>query len=256
MRAIDLSCDLGEATTPEELAIEEKIWPLITSANIACGGHVGDTASMTRAAREAMRHDVAIGAHPSYPDRENFGRKSMRLGASALTAALHAQLDALTEAVDGEGGVLTHIKPHGALYNDAYHDADLAKTIVSVCIRRKGSLAIVTSPDSAVAAEAARAGCPVIIEGFADRRYRPDGSLQPRGEATALILDFEEAASQASMLAHGGRVRAADGSAIEIPCHTICIHSDMPGAPERLTRLRDRLQHEGFTFQSLHHRVP
>lgn len=253
-KVIDLSCDLGEATSAVELEVEDRIWPLITSANIACGGHVGDPLSMRRAVQQAMQNGVAIGAHPSYPDRENFGRRSMRLDDAALAATLHVQLDSLTAAVELEGGVLTHVKPHGALYNDAHHDSALARIIVSVCVAR-GRLAIVTSPGSAVAAEAALVGCPVIIEGFADRRYRPDGSLQPRGEATALLDDFDQAAEQASSLANRSRVCASDGTEIDVRCDTICIHSDMPGSAERLTNLRQRLEREGFRFQSPHPRI-
>ncbi len=242
---IDLSCDLGEAIDAPSLAVEAAIWPLITSSNIACGGHVGDDDSMRRSVRLALQHGVLIGAHPSYPDREHFGRKSMQLDSATLATALDEQLSALSRIINEEGGDLSHVKPHGALYNDAHHDLEVARIIVAICLERQ--LALVASPGSAVEREAHRAGCSVIREGFADRRYRSDGSLQPRSEVGALILDFDEAVAQALLLATHQTVIASDGGEIELPCQTICVHSDMPGAPERLTRIRAVLLAGGVT---------
>ena len=220
---IDLSADLGEGAPGED-----EIWPLIDSANIACGGHVGDDASMRDAATRAREHGVKLGAHPSYPDRENFGRVSLAIAPDALRTSLIAQLDALRAFAP-----LHHVKPHGALYNDAHKDRALAEVIIDAI----GDLAIVCSDSSQMAAAARARGLRVIREAFADRRYEPDGSLMSRKLAGSL-LTVDEAAQQARMLAFEGAVIARDGSRIAIPFDTICIHADMEHAVERLLAIR------------------
>lgn len=237
---IDLSCDLGEASDETSRDVEARIWPLITSANIACGGHVGDEVSMRAAVRNAIAHDVAIGAHPSYPDREHFGRQSLAIARGDLHAALTAQLQELATIAESEGRRVQHAKPHGALYNDAYRDAALASVIVDVCLAQ--SVAVVASPGSAIQQEALARGCRVILEGFADRRYRSDGSLQPRSEPDSLILDFNDAAMQAVRLAKGKSIVAVNGREITVECETVCVHSDMDDAPERLHKIRTLLE--------------
>lgn len=220
---IDLSADLGEGAPGEE-----EIWPLIDSANVACGGHVGDEASMRDAAARARAHGVRLGAHPSYPDRENFGRVSMSIAPDTLRASLIAQLDALRAFAP-----LHHVKPHGALYNDAHKDRALAEVIIDAI----GEMAIVCSDSSQMAAAARARGLRVIREAFADRRYEPDGSLMSRKLAGSL-LTVEEAAQQARMLATEGAVIARDGSRISVPFDTICIHADMEHAVDRLRAIR------------------
>lgn len=225
---IDLSADLGEGA-----AGEEEVWPLITSANVACGGHAGDEASMREAVRRACEHGVRLGAHPSYPDREHFGRQSLAMVPAALRASIAEQLDAL-RAIAGE---LHHVKPHGALYNDAHRDRALAEVVIEAI----GGLAIVCSDTSQMAAAAREAGTPVIREAFADRRYEPDGSLVSRAVAGSL-LTIEEAAAQAALLAAEGIVVARDGSRLPVVYETICIHADMEGAVERLRAVRRALK--------------
>ena len=220
---IDLSADLGEGADGEE-----QIWPLIDSANVACGGHVGDEQSMRDAVARAREHGVRFGAHPSYPDRENFGRMSLSIAHDELRASLIAQLDALRAFAP-----LHHVKPHGALYNDAHRDRALAEVIVDAI----GDLAIVCSDSSQMATVARERGLRVIREAFADRRYEPDGSLMSRKLAGSL-LTVEEAAQQARTLANEGAVIARDGSRISIPFDTICIHADMQHAVERLRAIR------------------
>ena len=229
---IDLSADLGEGA-----AGEEEVWPLITSANVACGGHVGDEASMRDAVRRAREHGVRLGAHPSYPDRANFGRKSMAMEPAALRDTLREQIGAL-RAIAGE---LHHVKPHGTLYNDAHRDRALAEVVVEAL----DGLAIVCSDTSQMAAAARAAGTPVIREAFADRCYEADGSLVSRSLAGSL-LTIDEAAAQASLLASEGVVVARDGSRIRIAFETICIHADMEGAVERLRAVRRALGAAGI----------
>lgn len=227
---IELSADLGEGSPGEN-----EIWPLIHRANVACGGHVGDDGSMREAAELARRHGVTLGAHPSYPDRANFGRKSLQMDPDALRASLVAQLSALRAFAD-----VQHVKPHGALYNDAHRDTALARVIVDAMRDVDPSLAIV-APDHAQMAAAARdAGTPVIREAFADRRYEPDGSLTPRS-IPGSTLTIDEAAAQATLLAREGIVIARDGSRVAICFDTLCIHADMQGAVERLRAIRRAL---------------
>jgi UPF0271 protein len=232
---IDLSADLGEGSPGEE-----EIWPLISSANVACGGHVGDEASMLHAARRARELGVRLGAHPSYPDRENFGRKPLSMPPLDLQASLIAQIAALRDIAARNGVTLTHVKPHGALYNQAHHDAALAGTIVAAMRSVDETIAIVCGATSQMAIASRVAGSPVIREAFADRRYEPDGSLVARGMPGAL-LTVDEAAEQAAMLARERAAVARDGTRVPVGFDTICVHADMDGAVERLRAIRARL---------------
>jgi UPF0271 protein len=224
---LELSADLGEGSPGEE-----EIWPLIHRANVACGGHVGDDDSMRAAAALAERHGVILGAHPSYPDRENFGRKSLSISPSALRASLESQLAALARFAK-----VHHVKPHGALYNDAHKSRALANVIVSAL---PPGVALVAPDSSQMAAAARAAGIPVIREAFADRRYEPDGSLTPRS-IPGSTLTIEEASAQALLLARESAVIARDGSRIALAFDTLCLHADMPGAADRLRAIRAAL---------------
>ena len=240
MKTIDLSCDLGEAATAEEDAIEARLFPLITSANVACGGHAGDAESMRRAVERARAHGVALGAHPSYPDREGFGRRTISIAAPALIESLAAQVEALAAIAAAAGLAVTHVKPHGALYNDAHRDRGLADAIVVAVSHVHARLAFVCAAGSALFTAAREAGLPTTVEAFADRRQRPDGSLVPRSRPDALILDLDAAARQAVALATDGRTA------------TLCIHSDTPRPVERLTAIRAALTAAGYVFRAPH----
>ena len=218
---IELSADLGEGAA-DELAI----WPLIGAANVACGGHAGDAESMREAVALAARYGVILGAHPSYPDRENFGRKSIAFDPESLHRSLVDQIHALRTIAP-----VRRVKAHGALYNDAHRRRDLAELLVAAIRSVDPALAIVASDTSEMAAAARAAGSPVIREAFADRGYRSDGSLVQRGEPGAL-LSVEEAADQAEKLVRGELGIAFD---------TLCIHADMEHAAERLRAIRQRL---------------
>jgi UPF0271 protein len=227
---IDLSADLGEGSPGED-----EIWPLITSANVACGGHVGDEDSMREAAVLAKKHGVILGAHPSYPDRENFGRLPMQISHEALRASLVSQISALRSF-----GEVRHVKPHGALYNEAHRDYELAQVIVEAIRLVDPSIALVAADSSQMAAAARATATPVIREAFADRRYEADGSLTPRKIAGS-TLTVDEAARQASLLVREGAVIARDGSRIALRFDTLCIHADMERSAERLRAVRAAL---------------
>lgn len=224
---IDLSADLGEGSPGED-----EIWPLITSANVACGGHTGDEHSMREAARLAREYNVRFGAHPSYPDRENFGRKSLSISPEDLRASLIAQIATLAKFAP-----VHHVKPHGALYNDAHKDRALAAVIVAALDR---TIAIVAPDHSQMAAAARDAGLRVIREAFADRRYEPDGSLTPRSIAGS-TLTVDEAVAQVTILVAESAVITREGARVDIAYDTICIHADMPNAVERLRAIREHL---------------
>ncbi|HUP59458.1 MAG TPA: 5-oxoprolinase subunit PxpA [Thermoanaerobaculia bacterium] len=227
---IDLSADLGEGSPGED-----EIWPLIDSANVACGGHYGDEQSMREAVRLAREHGVKLGAHPSYPDRENFGRRSIDIPPDALRDSLIAQIESLRALAP-----LHHVKPHGALYNDAHRNRALADVIVAAMRAVDPALALVAPDHSEMAAAARAAGIRVIREAFADRRYEPDGSLVSRKEPGS-TLTIEEAAEQAALLAREGVVISSDGSRVRIDFDTLCIHADMERAVERLRAIRLQL---------------
>jgi UPF0271 protein len=227
---IDLSADLAEGA-----AGEDEIWPLVTSANVACGGHTGDLASMTHAATMAARFGVRVGAHPSYPDREDFGRRSMQLAPEDLRASLVAQIESLRAIA-----AVYFVKAHGALYNDAHRDTALARLLAEVVRSIDPSLAIVCADRSASATEARVAGLRVIREAFADRRYEPDGALMSR-QLPGSLLTVAEAAFQAKLLASEGTVVTRDGSRLSLPFDTLCVHADMEHAVERLRAVRTAL---------------
>jgi 5-oxoprolinase (ATP-hydrolysing) subunit A len=237
----ELSCDLGEAVTPEAIAVEAALWPLIGAANVACGGHVGDEASMRSAVASALRCGVVLGAHPSYPDRERFGRRSIAIDAGALRESLTRQIASLAAIAAAEGAVLLRVKPHGALYNDAHRYLALAKVVAAGVVAVGSPLVIVGTAGGALEEATRAAGLAFVREAFADRRYRSDGSLVPRGEPGALLEDPEEAAGQAARLAASGSVVCDTGALIAVPFDTICIHSDMEGAVERASLIRERL---------------
>jgi len=208
---VDLNCDVGELG---DTALEEALFALITSANVACGGHAGDATSMRRTVDLARRHGVKVGAHPGYPDRANFGRVEMKLSEEDIAQTVHDQIRALAEIA----GALTHVKPHGALYNVAAKDPDVARAIGEGAARFDRHVLLVGLAGSLMLDVWRDMGFATLAEGFADRRYEPDGSLRSRKFPDALITDPAQAAGQALRLAREGRVQ------------TICVHSDTPGS--------------------------
>lgn len=247
--AVHLSCDLGEALTPEEAEKERALWPLIHAANVACGGHAGDQATMSTAVELCRNHGVILGAHPSYPDREHFGRRSMKMGEAELKASLLTQMHSLRMAAAKEGVRVERVKPHGALYNDAWKDEGIAGSILDAVSEFDRTTSVVCQDGSALSRLAAERGAPLVLEAFADRRYESEGRLVQRTDPGALLLDFEEAAEQAWLLVDQGVVHTRTGSTVKVRFQTLVIHSDMPGSLERLRAIRRRLAEGGVSFR-------
>ena len=228
---VDLNCDCGEGSGQDAA-----IMPWITSANIACGSHAGDFATMRETARLAREHGVAIGAHPGYEDRANFGRQVVRLDPGEARTLLQRQLNALREVTP-----FTHVKPHGALYNEAARDLTLAQEVAEAVHEWDASLKLFALAGSALASHGRAAGLHVVEEAFADRAYLPDGSLAPRSQPGAVVEDEELAVAQALMLVTEGRVRAVDGSLVAVRADTLCLHGDGIHAAAFAHRLREAL---------------
>ena len=217
--------------------------PLITSANIACGGHAGNENTMRTTIELAMKNKVAIGAHPGYPDRERFGRVAMDIPARELIESIRRQIDSLVGIASRMGARVTHVKAHGALYNQGERDAMVARNIIFGVQAATGGheLVIVASPGSALLQEASGAGMKVAREGFVDRAYEPDGTLQSRSIAGSVLTDPADAVRQALSFVKNGGVTAVDGTFLTLAVDTLCLHGDTPGAPEIARAVRDAL---------------
>jgi UPF0271 protein len=232
MNRIDLNCDMGEL--PEAIAdgTQEALMPSFTSINIACGGHAGDEQTMKTTIEQARRWKLAIGAHPGYPDRANFGRLELNLSPEAIADSVYQQVRALAEVAAQSGVRLTHVKPHGALYNQAVNNRHLAEAIANGVARWTRDVVLVGLAGSPMLDVFREAGFPVAAEAFADRRYERDGTLRSRKLPDALIRAGEEASRQALKIIHEHVVIASDGTQVAVDAQTICIHGDTPGAPQ------------------------
>lgn len=236
---IDLNADLGEGG-----AYDEQLLMLVSSANIACGWHAGDADSMRQSVRWAQRNGVAIGAHPSFPDRENFGRSNMQLPHDEIVSGMLYQLGALDAIARAEGACLVHVKPHGALYNQAAKDAAMADAICSAIKTFNPRLCLFGLAGSEMIRAAARAGLQAIEEVFADRAYQADGSLVNRSLPGALIEDEIQALKQTMMLIRHKQVIALDGSTVMVNAQTVCLHGDGAHALAFAQTIRNHLEQE------------
>ena len=231
-RNIDLNCDMGELAEAIADGTQESLMPSLTSVNVACGGHAGDAQTMKTTVEQAIRWKLAVGAHPGYPDRENFGRLELKLPPNEIAASVFDQVRALAGIAGGYGVCLTHVKPHGALYNQAVRHREIAEAIAEGVARWRRDVVLVGLAGSPMLDVFRAAGFAVAAEAFADRRYEPDGTLRSRKLDDALIHGPVEAGRQALRIAERGTVIAWDGSEVAVDAQTICIHGDTPGAPE------------------------
>jgi 5-oxoprolinase (ATP-hydrolysing) subunit A len=245
-RTVDLNADVGEAADEEAFARERSLLRLVTSANIACGGHAGDEESMTATVAAALACSVRVGAHPSYPDREGFGRRPMRISRADLRASVGDQLRALEGVCRAAGATVESVKPHGALYEEVAKGGAVYEAVRDAVRDTCGSqIALVLPSGCRATAMALRDAVPVREEGFCDRAYRADGGLVDRSEPGAVLADPEEASRQALSLARGAVV-AADGSLLTLWVDTLCIHGDSPGAVAIATAVRAALAGSGI----------
>lgn len=243
---IDLNADLGEGIGPWERSPDPLVLRLVSSASIACGAHAGDPARMRRTAAEAARLGVAIGAHPGYPDREGFGRRELHAPPREVAAQVADQVGGLIVHAAVEGARVRYVKPHGAMYNRAAREPELACAIAEAVRSVDPSLALLGLGGSALLEAAGQAGLRAVSEAFLDRSYALDGTLVPRDQAGAVITDPNAAAARALGLARDGSVTAADGTLLRINAQSYCVHGDGPRATELLAAVRSSLEAAGI----------
>ncbi|WP_020566325.1 5-oxoprolinase subunit PxpA [Trinickia symbiotica] len=249
-KTVDLNVDIGEG-----FAHDSELLEYATSVNVACGWHAGDPLTMRRITSKAIRSGVAIGAHPSFPDRENFGRIPMDLPLEELYAGVQYQVGALAAVVAGLSGRITHVKPHGALYNQAEEDADLAFAIARAVRDLDPELAVFGLAGGQLVRAARDEGLVAIEEGFVDRSYTPEGKLVPRSQPNAVLTSDDLACEQAISMVRDNQVRALDGSRVHIRPETLCLHGDGPHAVVFAGRIRQELGRAGITVCSMQQRV-
>ncbi len=241
-RSIDLNADLGERYDGWQPGVDDALLAVVTTAHIACGFHSGDPDVMVETVRAAAARGAAVGAHPSYPDREGFGRRPMDLGLDQVRAAVLYQVGALQGIARAEGATVVSVKPHGSLYNRMAVEADCARAVAEAVQQLDPNLWLVV-PAGTPAVDAARSvGVRVAQEAFCDRTYQPDGTLTSRGAAGAVLTDPEAVQAQAVRLAHDHCVEASDGSILHLEPDTLCIHGDTPGAADLAGAVRRALE--------------
>jgi len=249
MKHIDVNCDMGEI--PEAIfdGTQESLMPHLTSASIACGGHAGDARTMKATIEQALRWKLALGAHPGYSDRVNFGRVNLNLPPEAISDSVFEQVQMLAKIAAGCGASVTYVKPHGALYNQAATNRVLAQAIADGVARWSRDVALVGLGGSLMLDVFREAGFRVAAEAFADRRYEADGNLRSRKFEDAMIRDPAEAARQALSIAERQVVVAVGGAEVAANAQTICIHGDTPGAPKIAATVAQTLRKAGVELR-------
>ncbi|KUI36883.1 LamB/YcsF family protein [Mycobacterium sp. GA-2829] len=246
--AVDLNADLGEGFGVWTLGDDDAMLEIVTSANVACGFHAGDPASLARVCRAAAERGVRIGAQVSYRDLAGFGRRFIDATPEDLTADVMYQIGALSALAAAAGTAVSYVKPHGALYNTIVTHREQADAVAAAVHAVDPRLPVLGLAGSAFFDEAARLGLRTVPEAFADRAYRPDGQLVSRREPGAVLHDVDEIADRVISMVTAGRVTAVDGSTIDISVKSVCVHGDSPGAVRIATAVRERLTAEGVTL--------
>lgn len=242
---VDLNADVGEQCSDDAALI-----PLLTSANVACGAHAGNPAVMRRTVRLCLGHGVVVGAHVSYPDREHFGRRVMDMPAAAITASVGEQMEALAAIAQSAGTRVRYVKAHGALYNRMADDAAVADAVLAALKGFDPRLSLLTLPGCVAMRQAEQQGVLAVGEAFADRGYRDDGRLQPRGDDGALVTDPIEVADRGLRIVQEGTVQSVSGKPVAVKARSLCVHGDTPGAVELAQALRTRLQEAGVELRA------
>jgi UPF0271 protein len=240
---LDLNADVGEG-----FDTDAELFAVITSANVACGFHAGDHATMVTCCELAVRNQVSVGAQVSYRDREGFGRRDVEIGHDALLADIEEQIERLCDAAGSTGAVVSYLKPHGALYNRVVWDAEQAAAVVEAA--RRHTLPLLGLPESVVLQQGAAAGLTTYREFFADRGYTAAGRLVARSEPAALVDDSEEVAARAARLVREGLVRSVDGVDVAVEADSVCVHGDTPGAVALAGAVRRALVDAGCSLRS------
>lgn len=250
MWKIDLNCDIGEGFGPYRSGLDEEIMPYISSANIACGFHAGDFSTMNRTVKLALEHGVAIGAHPGLPDLQGFGRRTMAISPEEAYEMVLYQVGALKAFVVANGGMLRHVKPHGALYNMAAVNEDLARAIAEAIFKLDPELTLFGLASSSLVRAGEEIGLQTANEVFADRTYQKDGTLTPRSKPYALIHSADQAIDQAVRMIKEGQVHSIEGEVVPVKADTLCVHGDSPSALEFVRRLNEAFVAEGIQVGS------
>ncbi|MFJ5097867.1 LamB/YcsF family protein [Streptomyces sp. NPDC088557] len=248
--SIDLNADLGEGFGRWTLTDDERLLSVVTSANVACGFHAGDAATMRRVCELAAAREVRIGAQVSYRDLAGFGRRAMDVPAAELAAEVAYQIGALEVFARAAGSRVSYVKPHGALYNRVVRDGEQAAAVVAGVLLADRTLPVLGLPGSRLHEAASAAGLPVVPEAFGDRAYRADGSLLPRGEPGAVVSDPEAVVERSLALAGSGVVTAHCGGTVAVRARSLCLHGDTPGAVDLARRVRERLEAAGIRVEA------
>ncbi|GAA2594076.1 MULTISPECIES: LamB/YcsF family protein [Streptomyces] len=250
MTSIDLNADLGEGFGRWRLTDDERLLSVVTSANVACGFHAGDAATMRRVCELAAERGVRIGAQVSYRDLAGFGRRAMDVPSAELAAEVAYQIGALEVFARAAGSRVAYVKPHGALYNRVVHDEEQAAAVVDGVLLADAALPVLGLPGSRLLELAGKAGLPVVTEAFADRAYTDAGTLVPRTLDGAVVTDPEAVVERSLTLARSGEVFSHSGTRIEVRARSLCLHGDTPGAVELAHRVRERLETSGIRVEA------
>ncbi|WP_371551191.1 LamB/YcsF family protein [Streptomyces sp. NBC_00554] len=250
MTPIDLNADLGEGFGRWRLTDDEQLLSVVTSANVACGFHAGDAATMRRVCELAAERGVRIGAQVSYRDLAGFGRRAMDVPSAELTAEVAYQIGALEVFARAAGSRVSYVKPHGALYNRVVHDEEQAGAVVDGVLLAGASLPVLGLPSSRFLKLAERAGLPTVTEAFADRAYTEDGTLVPRSQDGAVITDADAVLERSLGLARFGVVTSHSGERIQVRARSLCLHGDTPGAVDMARRVRAGLESAGVRVEA------
>jgi len=247
---IDMNCDMGESFGAWKMGNDEEILPFVSSANIACGYHAGDPATMRKTVAAALKHGVSVGAHPGLPDLQGFGRRNMAISPQEAYDMMVVQIGSLAAVAASQGAKLTHVKAHGQLYNMSVKNEALAKALAQAVFDVNRELVFFGLAGSLMLDIAESIGLRTASEVFADRLYQPDGTLTPRTQPGAMIEDVDVSIRQTLQMVKEGTVTASDGSKVKVRADTLCIHGDQPGAVTFAKSIREALTREGVTIHA------
>ncbi|HEX8735199.1 MAG TPA: 5-oxoprolinase subunit PxpA [Pyrinomonadaceae bacterium] len=248
---IDLNCDMGESFGAWRMGCDAELMNYVSSVNIACGFHAGDASVIRKTVEAASEKNVAIGAHPSFPDLQGFGRREMKMSAREIYDVVLYQVSAVKGICEARGARLHHVKPHGALYNQAAKDAEMARAVAEAVKASGAELIFYGLSGSFLISEAEKIGLKTASEVFADRTYQPDGSLTPRSQPDALIHDAEKSVAQVLQMIRAQTVTAANGEIVSIKAETVCIHGDGANALEFARTIKAKLAENGVKIESI-----